>query len=319
MEKTVSDFNVSVYQVRIKSDSRIMLPPFPGTLIRGAFGMALRRATCVTGAKDCQACMLNQTCVYATSFETIVAGDSPFLKGVNRAPHPLIVYPLETGKSLTRRGATYTLGLTVFGNKRDYLPYYIFALSRLGETGLGRERGKFRVVSVREQVSARRYREIYDADGENLSPAGNGLSIKRILEDKRAPDKLRLEAVTPLRLKSGGKYLKTLNLRDLLFAIATRLRLLSALYADAPIDLLKTETLLEPIRGVRVLSAAFGWHDFSRYSRRQKTRMKLGGLMGVMTLAGNLGQVMPLLRVGRLIHIGKNTGFGLGQIRLHGE
>jgi len=128
--------------------------------------------------------MLNQKCVYATSFENIFSGDSPFLKGTDRAPHPVLIYPLELGKGITRKGSTYPIGLTVFGDKRDYLPYYIYALTRLGKIGLGRKRGKFRVVSVKEQKYPRGSREIYDPEKETLSFDGGGIPIEAVLRGK---------------------------------------------------------------------------------------------------------------------------------------
>ena len=156
----MSNFTVSVFRIKIKGEGKIPLPEFPGVTLRGAFGMALKRVTCVTREKDCETCMLNQKCVYATSFENIFTGDSPFLKGTDRAPHPVLIYPLELGKGISRKGCTYAMGLTVFGNKRDYLPYYIYAITRLGKIGLGKERGKFHIVSVEEKGVPRGGREI---------------------------------------------------------------------------------------------------------------------------------------------------------------
>ena len=59
----MTDFTVSVFRIKIKGEGKIPLPDFPGVTLRGAFGMALKRTTCVTRQKDCAACMLNQKCV----------------------------------------------------------------------------------------------------------------------------------------------------------------------------------------------------------------------------------------------------------------
>ena len=315
----MSDFTVSVFRIKIKGEEKIPLPEFPGVTLRGAFGMALKRVTCVTREKNCETCMLNQKCVYATSFENIFTGDSPFLKGTDRAPHPVLIYPLELGKSVTRKGATYTFGLTVFGNKRDYLPYYVYALVRLGKIGLGKQRGKFRVISVKEKLHPRGQREIYDPKTETLSFEGEGTPVYNLLNAKTRREKVTLRAVTPLRLRVERKLQREPQLTHILKSAAFRLRLLSSLYSDEPIDLFTDLDFDSLQNGIEVMESLFEWWEISRYSRRQERGMNLGGAMGHMVLQGNLWKIYPLLNVGRLLHVGKNTGFGLGRYELMSE
>ena len=312
----MSDFAVSVFRIKIKGEEEIPLPDFPGVTLRGAFGMALKRTNCVTRQKDCTACMLNQKCVYATSFENIFSGDSPFLKGTDRAPHPVLVYPVELGKSVTRKGGTYTMGLTVFGDKRDYLPYYVYAVSRLGKIGLGKARGKFRITSVQEIHFPRGKKEIYYPGKETLALEGQGVSIHAILAKKARHSRVTLKTLTPLRLKVGRKLIKNPEPAQIIKSALFRLRVLSSLYSDETLDLLKDLDFKSLLRNVTMESANFAWWEVSRYSKRQETSMKLGGAMGSLTLSGDLKKVLSFLRVGQWIHVGKNTGFGLGRFEL---
>jgi len=41
--------------------------------------------------------------------------------------------------------------------------------------------------------------------------------------------------------------------------------------------------------------------------------MKLGGVVGQVEYEGEIGKFIPLIEVGKYIHIGKNTTFGFGQ------
>lgn len=315
----MNDFTVSIFRIKIKGEEKIPLPDFPGVTLRGAFGMALKRTTCVTRQRNCETCMLNQKCVYATSFESIFLGNSPYLKGTDRAPHPVLVYPVEPGKSVTRRGGTYTLGLTVFGNRRDYLPYYIYALTQLGRTGLGKMRGKFRITSVKELGFPRGSREIYDPESETLSFEGKGISIRDVLQKKTRPTRATLTALTPLRLKMAHRLQRSPELSHILKSAAVRLRVLSSLYADTPIDLLPDIDFNRIQEGISIEFSDFRWREITRYSRRQETGMKLGGVMGSMVFSGDLGKIYSILKVGQLIHVGKNTGFGLGRYELKTE
>jgi hypothetical protein len=56
--------------------------------------------------------------------------------------------------------------------------------------------------------------------------------------------------------------------------------------------------------------------DWERYSSRQKTRMKMGGLMGEITYGGPVAAFEPFLRAGEILHVGKGTSFGLGKYEI---
>ncbi|MFL6260778.1 MAG: CRISPR system precrRNA processing endoribonuclease RAMP protein Cas6 [Thermoanaerobaculia bacterium] len=55
---------------------------------------------------------------------------------------------------------------------------------------------------------------------------------------------------------------------------------------------------------------------WERWSQRQNTAMKLGGLVGTLTLEGDLAPFAPLLRAAEILHAGKGAVFGLGKIEV---
>jgi hypothetical protein len=58
------------------------------------------------------------------------------------------------------------------------------------------------------------------------------------------------------------------------------------------------------------------WHDWTRYSSRQRQAMTLGGLVGKVELEGDIAPFADVLARGQWLHVGKNATFGLGHYRL---
>ena len=57
------------------------------------------------------------------------------------------------------------------------------------------------------------------------------------------------------------------------------------------------------------------WHDWTRYSSRQRQEMTLGGALGRWTLHGQsdtLSALWPWLWLGQWLHVGKNATMGMG-------
>jgi CRISPR/Cas system endoribonuclease Cas6 (RAMP superfamily) len=73
-----------------------------------------------------------------------------------------------------------------------------------------------------------------------------------------------------------------------------------------------------PIIG-EIVSKELHFKELSRYSNRQKTDMKLGGITGEMKLKNLSIETYNILKVGELIGVGKSTVFGLGKIKIKPE
>ena len=71
--------------------------------------------------------------------------------------------------------------------------------------------------------------------------------------------------------------------------------------------------LIAAAEQIETVSSSLQWYDWERYSARQDTRMKLGGVLGQVTYQGDLQPFLPLLQLGSWVHVGKGTSFGLGK------
>jgi CRISPR/Cas system endoribonuclease Cas6 (RAMP superfamily) len=63
-----------------------------------------------------------------------------------------------------------------------------------------------------------------------------------------------------------------------------------------------------------VLEADLRWHEWSRYSSRQQTKVQMGGLMGSFALPVDaLADFWPWLWLGQWVQVGKGTVMGMGE------
>jgi hypothetical protein len=74
--------------------------------------------------------------------------------------------------------------------------------------------------------------------------------------------------------------------------------------------------LIDSAKLVETKDGQVQWRDWERYSARQDTKMTLGGFVGEAEYRGGISEFVPLLKLGEKVHVGKATGFGLGNFRV---
>ena len=280
-------------EVTLRAEEPAMLPAFHGSMLRGAFGHALRRSVCSMGpAQGCETCTLRRPCIYTRIFESFVEGEPPpFLRGIDQAVRPYLFEP-KGGAGRLEPGDPLRFDLLLFGQAVDLQAYAVLAIRRMAQSGLGSGRARFRLdhIEMRE------------------SPA---------LQEAPLPDgPVTLRFVTPLRLKIRDQLADRFRFRDLAFHMLRRtLELAHTHVPGAPVDW-SFQPLLRKADAVQATAADLRWHDWERWSQRQQTRMKLGGVVGTLTLDGDLSPFTSLLRTAEVIHVGKGTTFGLGKMEV---
>ena len=87
-------------------------------------------------------------------------------------------------------------------------------------------------------------------------------------------------------------------------------------HRDATLDGETKRGLIDRARAIEITSHDLYWDDWSRYSGRQHTWMKFGGLLGEITYRGDLTPFLPWLALGEWMHVGGKTSFGLGRYEI---
>ena len=99
----------------------ILLPPYKGSAIRGGFGYALKRISCVIKEQSCSNCLLKEKCVYSYIFETSPPKNSVFKGKYSLAPHPFIIIPPFDTKSYYEPDESISFELVLIGRAIEYL------------------------------------------------------------------------------------------------------------------------------------------------------------------------------------------------------
>ena len=308
-------FTFSRYCFILEAKGDIYLPPFKGSALRGGFGHAFKRVVCVERGKECSECLLYEKCIYARVFESSPPS-SHFIKKYSNAPRPFVLCPPLTEKTHYQPGDTLSFDLTLIGQTIDYLPYFIYSFIELGKRGIGRERGKYELKEVRYKGLDGFETLVYTGDRQTLKSIPPPISWNKInKEGIPPPNSVTLLFLTPLRIKERGDLVVDLSFPILITRLIERIDVLSYLYCDgSPSE--ENQELLKQAQGIEAKAKSLRWHDWERYSNRQKMRMKLGGLIGAITFSGNLAPFMPYLFLGQYIHVGQGTTFGLGRYEI---
>ena len=250
-------------------------PFFAGSMLRGAIGVALKRVVCVNPSYRCEGCFAAANCLYHRFYEE-KNGFHPY-----RIVAPLGMERLE-------------FSVYLYEDATKELPYMLSAVKKaMEEIGLGREKRPVKVALMKVGGKI-----VYD--GERF------LSLDGIVPQELDIDgffrDVRMEFRLPLRIKQQNRLAKEVELHTLINNIHHRLRQVKGL---------EPQKLGYKVHG-EIAQARLRHLDLYRYSNRQRSRMKLGGLMGTMTVRGLDKQSSFYLRVGEILGAGKQTVFGLG-------
>lgn len=262
--------------------------------------------------------MLRRQCAYGVLFEPIPPSDDPTPQFAD-APRPYVItVPYDPGRKRSQTltpGSPLTFDLTLVGPAVPQLPYFVYSTMQLSRRGIGRQKGTARLerVTVAEEMQTDGTSELFDGETLRATPpalAGDDLSLSW---DLSGTERLTVRFHTPIRLKLDGSYTCPLTFHDLMRGVVNRVKTLTRFYGEE-VDPSALEELLDAAREVRTVENRQTWWDLTRYSTRQKTRLKMGGAYGWATFeAEDFAPFAPLLALGEWLHIGKLTTMGLGR------
>lgn len=204
----------------------------------------------------------------------------------------------------------------LFGQANDFLMFFLHAAELMGKRGIGKGaqgRANCALESVRDLTG----RVVYQPEAGRLlaEPAPQTLRLPPTPtgpnEEDAPPCDVTVVFHTPFRQKFQNRLLDELPFQALTRAMLRRISGLFEHYGEGEPDL-DYKGLVAKAAQTPTVASDLRWRDWERYSSRQQSRMQLGGLVGSIRYADVPAAYLPLLSLSRLLHLGKQTTFGLG-------
>ncbi|MFN3485329.1 MAG: CRISPR system precrRNA processing endoribonuclease RAMP protein Cas6 [Planctomycetota bacterium] len=308
-----SSFEIDLLPLRLRFRMHGVfgLAEFPGSLIRGVLGRALKDLVCVAEHRDCVRCVLRAGCPYPSLIEPVRPEGIDVFAGERTIPPPYVLSWDRAGRVL-REGDVWTVGVTLIGPAARLAGHVVAALSRGAQRGFGPEQ----VRASLDRVEAQAPEGWVVLDPGRLPERARGVPFRRLAGGAGAwGGEVALAFRTPARITSGGKLRENPTGAEVLRARLRRVGALAAFYGRGAHEA-EARHLSRQAEGLEASWQDRRWVEVSRYSGRQRTRMKFGGVVGVLRLKGDLGPWAPWLSAGCRVHVGKNASFGLGRYEL---
>ncbi|MFN3534567.1 MAG: CRISPR system precrRNA processing endoribonuclease RAMP protein Cas6 [Desulfatiglandales bacterium] len=297
-----------------------------GNVIRGALGDGLKSTVCVNRAlRLCQGCGLAPSCCYSVIFSPSNLVD---IKRIRTTQRGFVIKPPLDKTEVYNTSKPLVFDLVLIGSHRASLPWFIVALSKIGNRGIGLNRGKFWIEDI-EAWDAKDFVSIYDRNSKIVENRAFVLRADDLTQkmDQNLRE-LTITFLTPTRikynesgLKGGSSVVKDPEFHHIIRRLIDRLNALSILYCGGSLDI-DNKMLLSDAMGIEKKASELNWYHRTRKSSTSLDRQggkaihHQSGFVGKITFRGNLLSFLPFLLLGQYIHIGEDTTFGHGWYRV---
>lgn len=289
---TRMDFQYLPLKITLVALQRSQLPLYLGSTLRGVIGKILYQT-------DQEAYQY----LYANGMKA--GGQQDTVK-------PYILEPpdLRIGKRMLEKGEKLSFNFLLLGDAIRYISSVVTALEKIEQYGLGAGRYPFRLlqmIHMEEQRVLWREGIYYPAGKKEVR-----IPYRVLPEVEGACIRLR----TPLRIRRSGELLTDVSFDVLIRNITNRVMALTERYGGW-VDREAAEQLQKISSEIRTVTANLKVEELERYSNRLQEKMNFSGLLGEMEFAGDLTPFVPWLHVAEILHIGRNTTFGMGKVQVY--
>lgn len=306
---TPSTIAISRYRFTLTAQAPFTLRGHPGAMLRGAWGHALRALACSTGQPQCAGCPVRTNCRYAALFE-------PAPDHQRSIPPPYsFQIPLNAPEKLAE-GEAFQFCMVLFGDACQELGLVTWAWQDAARRGLGEQRTPMQLTELACETTPSHWQPLWQPPVSRLAATPriptHQAALAWEMMPPLPPQGVTLRIISPLRLQVKGRVVgaEKINAESLLNTLWRRIQLYNKYYLGLPLG------ERPPVENLSLHTQGLYRQPWQRHSQRQSKTMRMDGLLGSVTLHGDLTDWWPWLWLGQYTHLGKNTAFGLGQYQL---
>jgi len=252
----------------------------PANVLRGGFGLMLRRVACSCGASASH----GADCTYARFFEPEALTGGP--SGLRDHPRPFVFRARSLDGRTIAAGEPFEFGMNVFETRYQVHPLLEKAFVELAAEGLGPTRGRAELAGTDQRPVSL-----------DLTPSTESI------------DRAIVSFLTPTELKGAGNP----EFAVLFARIRDRISTLRALYGAGPLDI-DFQSMAARAAQITMVRCHIADGVASRYSSRTGQRHQLNGFTGEAEYTGPLDEFLPYLSAAQWTGVGRQTGWGKGEL-----
>lgn len=128
---------------------------------------------------------------------------------------------------------------------------------------------------------------------------------------------IRIRFLSPTWIKSENQIVRQPSFAHIFKRLRDRINALSTFFGTGPLDA-DFAGLGQRSEQVRTVSCNVRWEERFRTSSKTHQRHELSGFTGEAVYEGRLEEFLPWLILGELVHVGKHTAWGMGEIEVTG-
>lgn len=276
-------------RISFRATSQIYFPAHKaGNVLRGAFGIHLRKVCCTPNCTDARLCEKRNECVYAEAFEPQAArGEGP--SGLRDWPRPFVFRAAHLSGKQLAPGSPFHFDVNLFDISGKLEKPFVQAFASAVTDGIGPGRGRAEVTQ-------------FTHHNESIT-----------LEAHQQAQTLRVRFITPTELKSDGRTATTPDFHTVFARARDRVSTLRILYGEGPLDI-DYEALGQRAEKIRMTHCETSEVDVDRKSSRTDQTHGIGGFIGHADYAGDLTEFLPFLYAAQFTGVGRHTVWGNGEI-----
>ena len=311
------DFKFYPLRFEFIAKQSLFFPPGKASnILRGALGVIFRSIACLPecqGSGDARTCEIRYSCPYARIFAPVSDGNGP--SGLADSPRPFVFRARHLDGRTIPPEQSFYFDLNVFSPEADTLAYFIFTFAALAREGLGPNRGRAELCSVR-RLAAGGLPEltIYAPPGRTMARLVEPVALA-LEPGRRGARRVTVEFVTPTELKHNQQIAARPEFFILFGRIRDRIGTLSGLYGAGPLEM-DYQASGERAALIKMTGCQMRREEADRRSSRTGQTHSLGGFVGTAEYEGDLDEFIPWLEAARYTGVGRQAVWGKGEIQL---